>query len=73
MMHHIKMGKLSWCASPYAQRADLALVAKGHGITLVCMHVHKAKAKKMVGFLHEHGIESARVVPGPCDHEAEGS
>jgi hypothetical protein len=69
MICHIRMGKLPWCASPYAHREDLALVAKDFGLNLTCSHVSEEKAQRVVAFLHEHGIDTARVVPGPCPEQ----
>jgi hypothetical protein len=68
MTWHIKIGKLAWCKSPYAARADFVMVAKLDGVAFTCMHVHKETADKMVAFLQRHGVDYARVVQGPCDN-----
>ena len=66
MICHIRLGKLSWCEAPYAKRHDLALLARQESVTLACSHLSKAKVDKMVYFLHQCGIDTARVVEGPC-------
>jgi hypothetical protein len=67
MAWHIKIGKLSWCKSPYAGRSDLAMVARDEGILLICSHIDRAKAHKMVECLQGYGLDYARVVEGVCD------
>ncbi len=69
MAWHIRMGRLPWCRSPYAERADLAMVAECDGIVLHCMHVTKARAARMVTFLQQHGVDFARVVEGECEEK----
>lgn len=66
MVCHIRIGKLSWCEAPYSKRIDLALVARQDGVTLACSHVNKESAEKMVRFLHQYGVEAARIVTGIC-------
>lgn len=66
MIFHIKLGKLPWCKTAYSQRADLAILARDEGILLTCSHVSQDKAQRMVSFLHCHGVDLARVVPGTC-------
>jgi len=67
MAWHIRIGKLSWCKSPYALREDLFMVAREEGIVLTCCHIDRAKAQKMVECLQLHGIDFARVVEGICN------
>jgi hypothetical protein len=72
MAWHIKMGKLSWCKSPYAQRSDLAMVARDEDTLLVCSHSNRAKAQKMVECLQRYGLDYARVVEGVCEECDDG-
>jgi hypothetical protein len=67
MAWHIKIGKLSWCKSPYERRSDLAMVALDEGILLVCFHIERAKAQRMVECLQSYRVDYARVVEGACD------
>ncbi len=66
MAWHIKIGKLSWCDSPYACRSDLLMVARDEGILLMCSYVDRRKAESAVSFLDSCGISFARVVQGAC-------
>jgi hypothetical protein len=66
MILHIKLGKLSWCKAQYCQRADLAMLARQEGLLLTCSHMTQDKAHRMVSFLHRHGVDLARAVPGAC-------
>ena len=54
---------------PYSSRLDLALLASEEGILLLCSHVSREKAERMVRFLHQNGVDLARVVDGPCTHD----
>jgi hypothetical protein len=67
---HIKIGKLSWCRSPYARRRDLFIGARDEGIVLTCSHVSKQKAQRAVAFLQQHGIDFVRLADGVCREAA---
>ena len=69
MIFHIRLGKLSWCKSPYALRYDLSLAAQQAGVALRCSHLSKSSAERMISFLHECGIDLARVVNEACVHQ----
>ena len=66
MAWHIKIGKLSGCRSPYADREDLSMVARDDDIVLACSHVNRAKAERMIECLRRLGLDFARVVEGLC-------
>ena len=66
MAWHVKVGKLTWCRTSYANRQDLRIVARDDSVALMCSHEDIAHGVAMVEWLRGYGI-GAKLVEGICE------
>ena len=67
MAWHVKVGKLPWCRTIYANREDLRIVAHDDNVALMCSHTEIAHAVAMVEWLRGYGVSCAKLVEGMCE------
>jgi|SoiMetStandDraft_5_1073268.scaffolds.fasta_scaffold1572003_1 hypothetical protein len=67
MAWHVKVGKLPWCMTIYANRLDLRMVAHDDTVALLCSHTEIAHAVAMVEWLRRHGVSCAKLMDGMCE------
>jgi len=67
MAWHVKIAKLPWCRTIYANRKDLRIVAHDDNVALMCSHTEIAHAVAMVEWLRAYGVNCAKLVEGMCE------